>query len=159
MLMEKNLNLIFLAIFCLITASCDGDGSYQAETYFENRTGHKIAIQPFSNGVLLNEGLRILAIDEVKLVYENRGRGVGGPSFGVMAVDSVVVTFDDTLNVLHLGLNKHIRPKSYTYDHLRNLTNNTNYNELISESKKFIEREYRYIFTVADYQSALELNK
>ena len=63
-------NLVFLTITCLFSA-CDGDGSYNAKTYFENRSGHKVTIEPYGNKVLFKEGVRNLSINEVKIVDEN----------------------------------------------------------------------------------------
>ncbi len=161
MLMAKNHNLIFLAIFCLFNASCDGDGSFQATNYFENKSGHKVTVEPYFNNVLKIPRRFELAKDAIVLVEQNSGRGTAkGYIYGEVVGDSIVVIFDDTLKISHLGLNKKVSPKSYAYEHQRNLKNRNSYTHTILESsKKFADNEYRYIFTIADYQDALRLNK
>ena len=90
----------------------------------------------------------------------DRGKGPSfGFTYGDFTGDSIVVTFDDTLKVAHLAFNKTI-PKSYPSAHPRNLTNRKNYtHEVLENTKRYVKNEYRYIFTPADYQDALELNK
>jgi hypothetical protein len=151
-------NLAFLTITFLF-AACDGNGSYESKTYFENRSGHKITVEPAGNKT--QDGLRILAVNEIQLVYTGSGRGASnGHTYGDIAGDSVVVTFDDTLKVSHLYSTKKASSRSYAYEHPRNLLNRKNYSYMLLESsKKFTDNEYRYIFTIDDYQDALLLNK
>ena len=158
--MNNGLNVLFFAIYLLTTASCGG-GTYQANTYFENRTGHRIKVEPYWNKVLITDGVKTLVINENQLVNGEFGRGTAmGATYGDIAGDSIVVTFDDTLKVSHVGKNKAASPKSYAYTHSRNLLNRENYAYTVSESsKKARDNEYRYIFTPEDYQDALRLNK
>jgi len=151
--------LAFLAISCLLIFSC-GDGSYESKTYFENRTGHKITIEPYGANNSIEIYRYDLAANDVKLVVGDKGRGSAiGYTYADIG-DSIVVTFDDTLKVSHLGMNKKAIPRSYAYEHPRNLKNRNNYTyKILESSKKFTSNEYRYIFTPEDYQDAVKLNK
>lgn len=161
MMNKRSYNLVFLAFSCLCTAACDGDGTYQSNTYFENKSGHKIVVEPYGNNILTTELVVNLGLNETKLVMGGKGRGTSiGHTYGDVAGDSIVVIFDDTLKVSHVSLKGIKSPKSYLYEHPRNLLNRKNYTYmLLSTSKKFTDNEYRYIFTVEDYQDALRLNK
>jgi hypothetical protein len=151
-------NLAFLLIIFSF-AACDGNGSYKSKTYFENRSGHKIRVEPAGNKT--QDGFRTLSVNEIQLVYSGSGKGASnGHTYGDVAGDSLVVIYDDTLKVFHLGLNKKVSPKSYAFEHPRNLLNKKNYSYILFESsKKFTDNEYRYIFTPEDYKDALRLNK
>ena len=151
--------ITLLVVTCLLLLSC-GDGSYEAKTYMENKSGHQVTIEPYRNKVLTETRRFVLAINEVQLVDANRGRGPSsGSTYGDLTGDSIVITFGDTLKVSHLGLNKTI-PKSYPSAHPRNLKNWKSYtHEILENRKRYVKNEYRYIFTPANYQDALELNK
>ena len=150
-----------LRLLCLFTAACDGDGSHETETYFENRSGHKVRVQPYNGGGIYESKVRILAVDEIQQVWGEKGRGPSiGSVYGELANDSIVVTFDDPLKVTHLGAMKGLLINTYPYEHPRNLLNRKNYTTTkLETSGKFVESEYRYIFTPEDYQDALRLNK
>ncbi|WP_069659377.1 hypothetical protein [Arcticibacter eurypsychrophilus] len=61
---------------------------------------------------------------------------------------------------LSLQIPTNVIINSYPYEHPRNLLNRKNYTTTKLETTgKFIESEYRYIFTLEDYQYALSLNK
>jgi len=157
---KRSYNLVILAIYCICVAAC-GDGTYQSNTYFENRSGHKITVEPYGNKLLNPELVVVLSLNETKRVMGESGRGTAlGSTYGDTAGDSIVVTFDDTIKISHVGKNKAASPKSYVYEHPRNILNRKNYTYmLLGSNKKFTDNEYRYIFTAEDYQDALRLNK
>ena len=116
--------------------SCDVSEYVIGDFWFVNKTGHKINVNSFCIGEVNSElSFTLLPYDSVKRVGSGRGYP-RDPFTHACPLDSIVLVFNDTLS-LNTFKHREFPPMIY---------------EIISETK------FRYEFTEAHYQKALEVN-
>jgi tartrate dehydratase alpha subunit/fumarate hydratase class I-like protein len=156
--MFKSIRFISILALAVSINACVEDTTY-SYTLFTNNTGHTISVRPITGGITGANSAFSLAPNTAVKVEGLSGGGKGsGASYAsqISPFDSVLVTFDDTLQMVHYK--KTLVGSSaihYLFESPRNLYNNSNYSKASTdENKHSITVTYNYSFTEADYGDA-----
>lgn len=137
------------------------DPSTAYYSYFENKTNHKVVVTPYLSGVVYPQNISTLSANENLLLI--KGGVLGTTEFTPLTayigvgsqMDSTIVTFDDTLSIVHYLMASPIGSrKYYLWTSNRNLLNRASWNEEIDKSHASWKVTTRYTFTEQDYLDA-----
>lgn len=136
---------MIFTIGSLLYSCCKAIVSFS--TAIKNNTNSIISLTSYSNGNIK----RNVQIGKLSLINFNEG-----DSILEEAIDSVIVTWNDTIEVVHyLPSKEGNNPKAIKYSNPRNLFNQNAYENNVKELKcdgRHTERTYT--FTEQDYQDA-----
>ncbi len=143
--MKKNIiAIIGIVLFVFISACCTGLPHTSVDYLIKNNSGHIIKIHTVGE-----QGSKIITIGASEQIQERRDfekRGAGFCPF--FYGDSTLITFDDTVFVLHYE--NEIDQSRY-----KNVYRDENWAIKETGKKGEYEYYYEYVFTDEDYQEAL----
>ena len=148
---------ILLSIIYLSQLGCNiiGEKNTSTDTVIINPTFHSIKIAYYENGSIVDSIILVQGAVKKVSSINNRGKGSGLTYPGVVIAffDSALVSFDDTVEVIHYPKNvDSTNAATIFYQNSRNIFNEYNYERhIVNEKTDYIKNEYRYQFIEEDY--------
>lgn len=130
--------VIFL-IICFLMLSCIEEPDYFIEYKITNNTNYSIKFEFYPNNSIES----FILSNGSEKIFSDHARGSFNDFFPFESIDSIKVTFDENIDVIH---------NSHLYNLQRNIIKKENFQIIKNESNY---REYNYELENADYLEAL----